>query len=91
MRVVNRYKDSHVKSSMSGVIYVATRADAIAGFEDDARSDKQLRGEILLLPQDAVLGCTCKPKDCHGDVVVRLWHEWHGIPYIEPRKRNTLL
>ena len=107
MRVVNRYKEpfthniqrgtplgnpySNMPSSMRGVVYVASREEAIRRFEVDARSSPLMRRAIMALPEDATLGCTCKPKDCHGDVIVRLWHEWHGLPYEEPNARRRLL
>lgn len=28
------------------------------------------------------LGCYCKPKPCHGDVIVEVWKQLHG--YVEP-------
>jgi hypothetical protein len=107
MRVVNRYKEpythniqrgtrlgnrySHVPTNHYGVMFVATRQEAIAGFEADARNSPLTRAAIMRLPEDAVLGCTCKPKDCHGDVIVKLWHEWHGLPYKEEPQRKRLL
>lgn len=45
-------------------------------FEQYAR--QQLMDEIAELPEDAVLGCWCKPKPCHGDVIVKLWKEIHA-------------
>lgn len=33
------------------------------------------RPSIQGLPPDAVLGCWCKPKACHGDVIIKLWKE----------------
>lgn len=32
---------------------------------------------IYDLPEDAILGCYCKPKACHGDVIVKIWRELH--------------
>ncbi len=29
---------------------------------------------ILALKEDSVLGCWCKPLDCHCDVIVSAWH-----------------
>ena len=50
-----------------------TREDVIKKFEVYAR--KQLVNGIAFLPKDAVLGCYCKPKPCHGDVIVKIWKE----------------
>ncbi len=33
---------------------------------------------IFYLPEDAVLGCFCKPKPCHGDIIIKIWKELHG-------------
>ena len=32
---------------------------------------------IYDLPEDAVLGCYCSPKACHGDVIIKIWKELH--------------
>lgn len=32
--------------------------------------DKEFHEKVLSL-KDKVLGCFCKPKDCHGDVIVK--------------------
>jgi len=34
---------------------------------------------IYNLPEDAILGCYCKPKACHGDIIIKIWKELHGI------------
>ncbi len=106
MRVVNRYKEAFTqdigrrtifgnryasgKSVYKNVTYVASRSIAIANYEADTRKDPDVKAAIMALPADAVLGCTCKPKDCHGDVIVKLWHEWHGIPYEKPERKRLL-
>lgn len=33
---------------------------------------------IYDLPEDAVLGCFCKPQNCHGDVIIKIWRELHA-------------
>ena len=33
---------------------------------------------IWTLPEDAVLGCYCAPKACHGDIIVKIWEELHN-------------
>ena len=56
------------------------RAEAIAEFEKDAKNDPALLQAIKDLPEDAVLGCWCKPANkCHGDVILVLWKELHKI------------
>lgn len=63
------------KPSKHGGIIVASRQEAIIKFEDYAReklwdSLEELEGEIL--------GCWCKPKICHGDILVKLFKERFG-------------
>lgn len=60
-----------------------TPADAIAMFEQDLRLrlalDPALKARLLAL-EGKRLGCWCKPKACHGDVLVKLIHEFKGTP-----------
>jgi hypothetical protein len=53
------------------------RAEVIEWFERYLRSNINLR---LQLPElrGKVLGCYCKPLDCHGDVLIKLLHEIYG-------------
>ena len=44
----------------------------------EAYARRELMDEIAELPADAVLACWCKPKPCHGDVIVKLWNEIHS-------------
>lgn len=59
---------------------VTTREIAVAKFEWYVRGRPDLLQKIKELPEDAVLGCWCKPKYCHGDIIVKLWKELHGRP-----------
>lgn len=54
------------------------RKSVIDSFERWARSHPDVMARIKILPEDAVLGCWCKPKACHGDVIVKIWRELHG-------------
>ena len=36
---------------------------------------KFLLKEIQKLKKDDILGCWCKPEDCHGDAIIELWKE----------------
>lgn len=49
------------------------RAEALKEYGDyfyqRIRSDKDFLNKIMDL-QGKVLGCFCKPKDCHGDIIV---------------------
>lgn len=55
-------------------IIVATRAEAIARYEEWLKSQPQL---MAALPDlcGKVLGCWCAPLPCHGDVLARLANE----------------
>lgn len=72
----NKYSRSG--ESVYGVIKVDTVAEAIRRFEEDTRKNKYLMDLIKALPEDAVLGCWCKPGPCHGDSIVKIWNELHG-------------
>jgi len=54
------------------------RDTVIRAFEQYARGSEELLAAIAALPSDAVLGCFCAPHACHGDVIVKLWHEIKG-------------
>lgn len=54
------------------------RDTVIKMFEDYARTDEKVLRLISLLPKDAILGCFCAPKDCHGRIIIKLWKELHG-------------
>lgn len=47
------------------------RQEAIRRYEEWIRGQPQLLEDLHEL-EGKVLGCWCKPKDCHGDVLVRL-------------------
>ncbi len=80
MKVVNkRSSDSTVyigRGSVFGNPFKigenGTRDSVIAEFEDYARRTPHVLAAIKELPQNAVLGCYCKPRACHGDVIVKL-------------------
>lgn len=55
-----------------------TRDEVIAKYEAYARNCPDLLEWIKALPEDAVLGCFCYPKPCHGDVIIKLWEELHA-------------
>lgn len=54
-----------------------TRGEAIRRFETYARNSPEVAWAIYDLPADAVLGCWCDPDACHGDMIVKLWQEFH--------------
>ena len=72
---------THTGSMFNGITKVATREEAIAAFEPYARRTPAVLYAILSLPESAILGCYCKPKPCHGDIIIKLWHELNGLSY----------
>jgi len=66
------------KPSKYVAVQVQDRAEAIRRFEEWARKSPAVLEAIKALPEDAVLGCWCKPLDCHGDVIITLWKELHA-------------
>lgn len=57
----------------------ADRQQVISQFEAwlrlDAPNARAVVERIRQLPEDAVLGCWCAPRPCHGDVIVKIWKE----------------
>ncbi|MCK9542947.1 MAG: DUF4326 domain-containing protein [Novosphingobium sp.] len=53
-----------------------SREDVISKYEVYFLNNKKL---ISLLPQlkDKILGCFCKPKACHGDILIKYIKEWN--------------
>ncbi len=92
-RVVNLHRDPYThyigrpselsnpyshRASKYNVIKMATAEEACESFERYARDSFEVLSAIFALPEDAVLGCFCKPKICHGDVIIKLWKELHN-------------
>lgn len=91
-RVVNRYKEpcdvyigrpskwgnpfSHRDGTLAEC-KVDTLEEAIVAYEMWVRSRPELMKALGEL-RDKALGCTCKPRPCHGDVLVRLVEELYG-------------
>jgi len=81
MKVVNLRKEPYThyigRGSIFGNPYPIdenhTRERVIEMYEVYAR--QELMKAIAALPGDAILGCYCKPKACHGDVIIKIWHE----------------
>ena len=87
MRVVHCKKENYThyigRPGPWGNPYVLKNEDQrdliLEQYEKYARMN--LMEKIAALPEDAVLGCWCKPKyKCHGDVILKLWNEIHGKP-----------
>ncbi len=67
---------------------VGSRSKAISLYENYVRKQiseivsetgrSKLPKSIYDLPQNTVLGCYCKPLDCHGDIIIKIWKELHN-------------
>lgn len=83
MKVVNLRKEKYThyigRGSVFGNPFIigkdGTRTDVIKKFETWAKI--YIPNVIASLPQTAILGCYCKPKACHGDVIIKIWKELH--------------
>ena len=53
---------------------VDSRKEAIEKFEEYLLSNEELMGSLHEL-RGKVLGCWCKPKSCHGDVLLKYANE----------------
>ncbi len=58
------------------------REEVIKKYEKWARTNLNigifsLSSAIYNLTENAILGCYCKPKDCHGDIIIKIWKELH--------------
>lgn len=62
---------THKPSIYSDVIMVSSREEAISKYKEWIQTRPDL---LAALPEikDKVLGCWCKPCDCHGDILVEL-------------------
>ncbi len=55
----------------------ADRPKVLEQYEIHVRNSPELLAALHEL-KDQVLGCYCKPKACHGDVLVKLYEEFVG-------------
>lgn len=88
MKVVNLRKEKYThyigRGSIFGNPFIVgqhgTREQCIEAYEDRVREEinNTLGHRIYHLPKDAVLGCYCKPRACHGDIIVKIWEELHN-------------
>ena len=72
---------THIKTGKTLAKHVCkTRKEAIELYEPYLRqqlSEGKILIEDLLSLQDKTLGCWCKPKSCHGDIIVKLINEFN--------------
>lgn len=60
---------THLKTKTQAEFQVATRQESIDKYREYLLSNKELMAELCTL-KGKTLGCWCKPKSCHGDVIV---------------------
>jgi hypothetical protein len=88
MRVVNLRKEKYThyigRPSIFGNPFIigkdGTREQVIEKYSDCLRhgiNELNIIEAIKKLPEDAILGCYCKPLPCHGDVIIKIWEELH--------------
>lgn len=65
---------SHLSNS-SAEFRVGTREDAIRKYEAWLVAQPELVEKVKRELRGKVLGCVCKPKACHGDVLARIANE----------------
>ena len=87
MRVVNLRKEKHTvyigRGSIFGNPYKigidGTREEVINLYRHYITQNLEAYKAICNLPKDSILGCYCKPKDCHGDIIVELYNQYWKI------------
>lgn len=62
---------SHIPNS-SAPYPVDSREDAIRAYEDWVLNQPELVAKIKKELKNKILGCHCKPLDCHGDVLLKI-------------------
>jgi|TARA_B110000305_G_C19258308_1_gene548238 hypothetical protein len=55
---------------------VGSKSEAISNYETYLESNEPLIKELVEL-NGKILGCWCKPKPCHGDVLVKLIKKYY--------------
>ncbi len=91
MKVVNKYKEKYTHYIGRGSVFGnpfrigkdGNREEVIIKFErwlmfHHCNLIDKLIKAIYDLPEYAILGCYCKPKSCHGDVIVKIWKWLHN-------------
>lgn len=92
MKVINLRKEKYThyigRGSIFGNPFVigkdGNRGDVIIKYEKYIRNKMyslvyltDLGKALYNLPEDAILGCFCKPQACHGDIIIKIWKELH--------------
>lgn len=60
---------SHKEGTLAE-FFVSSRSEAIAKYEEYLLSNKDLMNSLGEL-RGKTLGCWCKPKSCHGDILLK--------------------
>ena len=60
---------SHKEGTLAEHV-VESRREAVQRFEEYLLSNEELMGSLSEL-KGKILGCWCKPKSCHGDILLR--------------------
>jgi len=68
---------------------VNTREEAITKYKDYILNNEVLMNSLDEL-KGKVLGCWCKPKSCHGDILVELINEKEHEEYLKILKSKLL-
>lgn len=84
MRVVNLRKEKYTvyigRGSIFGNPFMigrdGDRARVIKLYRHYLIGNGKVLNAIYNLPKDSILGCFCKPKECHGDVIVKLYNDY---------------
>jgi hypothetical protein len=66
---------THLDSRYVGTVKVSTREEAVESYERYVKSRPDLMEAARKELRGKVLGCFCKPKACHGDVLARIAEE----------------
>lgn len=64
----------HSDKETKAEFVVESRREAIKLYEEYIRSKPELMAKIMEL-KGKTLGCWCKPKSCHGDIIVKIINE----------------
>jgi hypothetical protein len=66
---------THIKDKNTLAKYVvSSREEAIRKYEQYLLNNKTLMGKIEEL-RGKTLGCWCKPKSCHGDIIIKVLNQ----------------
>jgi hypothetical protein len=60
---------SHKEGTLAEHV-VGSRSEAIQKFEEYLLSNEELMRDLPKL-RGKILGCWCKPKSCHGDILIK--------------------